>query len=280
MTNLSHTLDKYRIEFESRLQAEFDSWDRWPETLRKASAHSLFGGGKRVRPILAFLVANSRGASVGSVFPWALAVELVHTYSLIHDDLPAMDDDEMRRGRPTCHMVFGEANAILAGDALLTQAFSIVAGRVHESRTSQSLVKLLSESAGGAGMVGGQIYDMSGRLEDLDQIRSMQSLKTGALIRAAIEGTAILLEVDYEDQLIYRSLGDHIGSLFQITDDLLDLDEDGTDDGKNLINHLSIEEIERLRDQTAESAQAKLVQLSGHHDDLLAFIEFIRIRTI
>ncbi|MEE2757098.1 MAG: polyprenyl synthetase family protein [Myxococcota bacterium] len=280
MTSLRHKLDSYRVEFESRLQSEFDRWEDWPETLRKATAHSLFGGGKRVRPILTFLVAASRGATAEDVFPWALAIELIHTYSLIHDDLPAMDDDDLRRGRPTCHIVFGEANAILAGDALLTQAFLTISALVKDARTSQSLVKLLANSAGGAGMVGGQIHDMSGQLSDVAQIRYMQSLKTGALITAAIEGAAILLDVEYEQQLLYRRLGNQIGSLFQITDDLLDLDEDGTDDGKNLINHLSIEQIEELRDRTADSGRATLTQINGHHDDLLNFIELIRIRTV
>ena len=248
--------------------------------LLDASSHALFGGGKRVRPTLAFLVAASRGATPKDVFPWAFAVELIHTYSLIHDDLPAMDNDDVRRGRPTCHVVFGDANAILAGDSLLTQAFFIISSLVEEPKSSQLLVKLLSEAAGGAGMVGGQIHDMSGRLDNIEKIRHMQSLKTGALIRAAIEGASIMLNVEPEQQGFYRSLGEKIGALFQITDDILDLDEDGTDDGKNLSNHISFERILAMRDETADSAKATLCKIDCIHDDLLAFIEHLRTRTV
>lgn len=156
------------------------------EEIVKAMDYSLSSGGKRIRPVIAIFAAKSLGAGSESVMPYAAAIELIHTYSLIHDDLPCMDNDDLRRGRPTNHKVFGEATAVLAGDALLNFAFETALMADTEPEKKIALLKIIARSAGLYGMIGGQILDMEGEKRKLaaDEIRLMQNLKTGALIKA------------------------------------------------------------------------------------------------
>ncbi len=192
-----------------------------------AMNYSLMAGGKRIRPVLTLETCRMCGGDVEAALPFACAVEMVHTYSLIHDDLPCMDDDDLRRGKPTNHKVYGEATAVLAGDALLTAAFEMMAehrgglvgGRVLEA------MDCLSHAAGAAGMIGGQVLDMEGeeRTLSLEELELMQSLKTGALISAAAEIGCILAGGNDQQRQAVRTYAQCIGRAFQVRDDMLDV---------------------------------------------------------
>jgi len=198
-----------------------------PEKLMQAMRYTLFSGGKRIRPILAIAAAEAVGGSVAPVLPFACALELIHTYSLIHDDLPALDDDEMRRGKPANHIVFGEALAILAGDALLTDAFRIMAEAAVRSGPQQvRALQALEEIAGAAGsrgMVGGQAADMDAEntLPDLLTVEFIHVRKTGALIRAAVRAGALLGGARTEQLRRLTRYGEFVGLAFQLADDIL-----------------------------------------------------------
>lgn len=194
-------------------------------SLHEAMGYSALSGGKRVRPVLGLLLAEAWGVKPQRVLPWVVAVELVHTYSLIHDDLPCMDNDDERRGRPTSHMVFGEAGALLAGDTLLTEAFGYVAFQ-YEAEPEKAIraIRLLSEAAGFWGMAGGQALDIEAQklLPDKDLILDMHSRKTGALFRLICEGVAVFCGVHPETQAACRQFGASLGLCFQLADDILD----------------------------------------------------------
>jgi len=203
--------------------------------LAEAARYSLEAGGKRVRPVLCMLASEAVGGTAEQALPGALALEYIHTYSLIHDDLPAMDDDDLRRGRPTSHKVFGEGHAILAGDALLTEAFGVLAAAdLDPIRRAEALV-LLAEGAGWRGMAGGQALDLEGeRLDsyDLEHLQRIHRLKTGALLRASLEIGAVLGGASPADRLALRAYGEAIGLAFQIQDDILDATASDADLGK------------------------------------------------
>jgi len=199
-----------------------------PERLREAMRYSVFSGGKRFRPILVIATAESIGSKAKDVLPTACGIELIHTYSLIHDDLPAMDDDDVRRGKLTCHKAFDEATAILAGDALLTLGLELVA-RQAEVGTPPGIVlevlKMVAEAAGAAGMVGGQMMD----IEYMDKQRVNPAIldyihahKTGALIRCCVASACILCEADTETTQNLIRYGEALGLAFQVVDDILD----------------------------------------------------------
>src|ERR1700722_9229754 len=177
--------DHLRAEIEAYLETLRFSVHPASQGLEEAMRYSLLAGGKRIRPVLALARAEAIGLEQRSVLPLAGAVELVHTYSLIHDDLPAMDDDDVRRGRPTSHKVFGDALAILAGDALLTDAFAVVGAGPGAETHRLLLCRELAQAAGSSGMVGGQVDDIEGKAHILPLLHSMHARKTGALIRAA-----------------------------------------------------------------------------------------------
>jgi geranylgeranyl diphosphate synthase, type II len=194
-------------------------------TLRRAIRYSLLGGGKRLRPILALAAGEVAGAPVRTVLPFACALELVHTYSLVHDDLPAMDDDDLRRGRPTSHKVFGEGVAILVGDALLTEAFELMtAARQVAPRHALAAVAEVARAAGEAGMVGGQALDLAaaGQTATLAAIRTIHRRKTGALFTAAVRVGALVAGA--RPALLRRltTYGEQLGLCFQIADDIAD----------------------------------------------------------
>jgi len=193
--------------------------------LRRAIRYSLLGGGKRLRPILALAAGEVAGAPVRTVLPFACALELVHTYSLVHDDLPAMDDDDLRRGRPTSHKVFGEGVAILVGDALLTEAFELMAGARHVApHNALAAVAEMARAAGEAGMVGGQALDLAAeaRAATLAAIRTIHRRKTGALFTAAVRVGALVANA--RPALLRRltTYGEQLGLCFQIADDIAD----------------------------------------------------------
>jgi geranylgeranyl diphosphate synthase type II len=198
------------------------------DVLHQAMRYSLFSGGKRIRPILALAAAEAVGGTVSATLPFACALEMIHTYSLIHDDLPAMDDDELRRGKPANHVVFGEGMAILAGDALLTEAFRVMAEAVAKPgveprRTVQVLIEV-ANAAGARGMVAGQAADMraEGASVDLPTVELIHIRKTGSLIRAAVRGGALLAGARPEQLRRLTRYAELLGLAFQIVDDILD----------------------------------------------------------
>jgi geranylgeranyl diphosphate synthase type II len=214
--------------------------DAWPALIHRAVRYSLFAGGKRIRPILVLGSGEAVGGAREELMPLACAVEMIHTYSLIHDDLPAMDDDDLRRGKPTCHVVFGEAHAILAGDGLLTEAFAVLVegAAAHPARCLRA-VRVLAEAAGWRGMVGGQALDLEGEAltregapYGLDHLQTIHRLKTGALLRAALEMGGILGGADEARIVALREAGAALGLAFQIQDDILDATSDAVTLGK------------------------------------------------
>ena len=218
-------------ELERLLPAENER----PSLIHQAMRYSVFAGGKRVRPILcmeAFRIFSSERAEV---LPVACALEFIHTYSLIHDDLPALDNDDLRRGRPTCHKKFGEAMAILAGDALLTLAFEVLANAPLLPAERVALVREISSAAGTRdGMVGGQVADLEAEGKDVtpEMLEYIHRSKTAALIRASIVSGAIAAGASQSDQERLRAFGGLIGWAFQVTDDILDVEESSAALGK------------------------------------------------
>jgi len=231
-------LDRLIPLVEARMLAPFEGGEA--ARLAEAMKYSLAAGGKRVRPVLCLLAAEAVGGVPQDALPGALSLELVHTYSLVHDDLPAMDDDDLRRGKPTCHVVFGEAHAILAGDGLLTEAFSVLASgaAAHPARCLRA-VQVLAEAAGWRGMVGGQALDLEGEAltrdgapYGLDHLQTIHRLKTGALLRASLELGGILGGAGEAQIAALREAGAALGLAFQIQDDILDATSDAVTLGK------------------------------------------------
>ncbi len=212
--------------------------DNDPLSFNAAMRYSIFAGGKRVRPILAMEAAELVGGKASDVILLAVALECIHTYSLIHDDLPAMDDDDQRRGKPTLHKVFGEAVAILAGDALLTLAFDVMsspeATRVYRPERLLKALNLLSSAAGCQGLIRGQFLDISmeGKTADETTVTEIVAGKTGALLKASLSCGALLAGGSPKEVRLLSSLGDNLGMVFQIKDDLLDIEGNSKELGK------------------------------------------------
>ncbi len=222
-------LEEWRVRMEAALEARLPPPDAVPARLHEAMRYSVLGGGKRIRPALVFATARTVGLDESQVEAAACAIELVHVYSLVHDDLPAMDDDDLRRGRPTCHKAFDEATAVLVGDALQTLAFKVLArdpALPESAATRLKLIELLADASGTFGMAGGQAIDLAvqGKRLNIAQVEEMHARKTGALIRVSIMMAAACAPA--LDARLYEALGrfaDPIGLAFQIQDDLLDV---------------------------------------------------------
>jgi geranylgeranyl diphosphate synthase type II len=214
-----------RSEVDAALTLYTDYGNNCPPRLAEAIRYSLLAPGKRLRPVLVLLAAEASGGSSAKAMPSACAVEMIHAYSLIHDDLPAMDDDDLRRGRPTCHVQFDEATAILAGDALLTQAFDVLAAAKLPTEVIVRCCKELAQAAGYAGMVGGQADDLAAETRDdgdFDDLQSIHRRKTGAMIRVSLRLGAIVAQAPSEELNAVTAYGEKLGLAFQIVDDLLD----------------------------------------------------------
>ncbi len=232
------------IRMAERIDSALDSYTQFdpdcPAHLREAIRYALLAPGKRLRPRLVLMAAVACGANVEAALPAACAVEMVHAYSLVHDDLPAMDDDDLRRGRPTCHKVFGEDVAILVGDALLALAFEVLASRIEPAATAAACCAVLAHAAGASALVGGQAADLQmagekgGIRRELTELQAIHCRKTGALIRASLELGAIVAQASDNQISALRSYGDNLGLAFQITDDLLDVSGNPSDVGKRL----------------------------------------------
>lgn len=263
--------------------------------LYRAMKYSLSAGGKRLRPILSIAVCELFGADYKIALPYACAIEMIHTYSLIHDDLPAMDNDDYRRGKPTNHKVFGEAMAILAGDALLNFAFEIMHQDILNSddyldRRIKAMV-IISNASGASGMVGGQAVDMesSGKTVTPDLLKYMYSKKTGALIKAPIMAAAVLCGAKPDELGLLSEYAEKIGLAFQIKDDILDLKgsldvmgkmsgSDAANNKQTFVTVYGIEKAEDILQQTAEEALSCIRKLKYKTDFLEELVNYIVTR--
>lgn len=273
-----------------------------PENLRAAMKYSLLAGGKRLRPVLCLTTAELCGLAAEKILPFAGALECIHTYSLIHDDLPAMDDDDLRRGRPSCHKAFDEATAILAGDALLTDAFFFMASLLDKnfdknfekkslknresepSKESQdgkeipperllAAIATVAQAAGSRGMVGGQVLDIESTGKTTlsqESLRHLDALKTGAMFRVSCATGGILANANFETVDTLCTYGENLGAAFQIVDDILDATEDtatlgkpaGSDAEKGKLTWISVVGLDRSRDLAKEAAEKAIACLS------------------
>jgi geranylgeranyl diphosphate synthase type II len=246
VTELAGWLDARRREIEAALERYLPASPACPPRVRDAMRYSLLAGGKRLRPTLALAAAEAVALANGSdveagrtsALPAACALELIHTYSLIHDDLPAMDDDTLRRGRPTSHVVFGEGLAILAGDGLLTEAFALMAREPRDGDPARKLraIAIVADAAGACGMVGGQAIDLeaagTGATFDGEGLRAMHARKTGALIRAAAAAGAVMASASEAQLAAIERFATELGLAFQIVDDILDVEGASEELGK------------------------------------------------
>lgn len=238
--DLKRYLDLRVSQVDKALEAVLPGETTLPASLHKAMRYSIFAGGKRIRPVLMIAACEAVGGDSGRVMSAACAMEMIHTYSLIHDDLPAMDDDDFRRGRPTNHKVFGEATAILAGDALLTEAFILLsnpeANRDIDPEIIRRVIHTIGRCAGSLGMVGGQVVDMEseGKKIDFPTLEYIHIHKTGALILASIQAGALIGGADEEAFSALTHYGEAAGLAFQIADDILDVVGDQAQLGKDV----------------------------------------------
>lgn len=283
-------------EYQSRVEAALARWlppaAKAPARLHEAMRYASLDGGKRVRPVLVYAAGRALGADLAALDGPACAVEFIHAYSLVHDDLPAMDDDDLRRGKPTCHKAFDEATAILAGDALQTLAFEVLAGdpaMVADPARRLRMVSELAAASGSRGMAGGQAIDIAaeGRRLSLDELAHMHGLKTGALIRASVRLGA-LSAPGYTDALGARldDYATNVGLAFQIRDDILDVEADtatlgkpqGSDEARNKPTYTSLLGLAGAKDRLREvhaAAIASLRDLDAAADPLRWLAEYI-----
>lgn len=241
------------------------------ERFWQSMEYSLHTGGKRFRPLLSVLTAKALGKSEDVVMNLATAVEMIHTYSLIHDDLPCMDNDDMRRGKPTNHKVYGEAGALLAGDALLTLAFGVLTQK--PSLASAQAVSLLSEAAGPLGMVGGQVLDVELSHPEEAVLLEVHARKTGCLIRVAVEGAAVLCEASLEDRKSLRAYGEFLGLAFQLADDL----EDYNPERPEKISFVSLLGPETVRAKLFDASTSALSLLDGFGENAEGLRHMVRM---
>lgn len=247
--------------------------DRAPTSrLREAMLYSVEAGGKRLRPYLYLLHRQAFGELTLPDYRLAASLELIHTYSLVHDDLPAMDDDELRRGKPTNHKVFGEALAILAGDALLNTALEEIfdISRHHPEYLEAGYI--IAKAAGASGMIYGQVLDMEAKADDLAGLRQIADHKTGALISAAIDAAAAVSQLEHRDRLIFKQIARDLGFVFQVRDDILDVESSAEVLGKSIgkdadqakvtaVTLLGLDDAKKLEDYLIEQIKASLKQV-------------------
>jgi geranylgeranyl diphosphate synthase type II len=276
------TLDQYIAHQQKRVDAALDRCVpdecQDPPVIHRAMRYSLFAGGKRIRPLLAIAAAEAVSDSPVGVEDAACSLELIHTYSLIHDDLPALDNDDLRRGRPTCHKVFGDAMAILAGDALLTLAFEVLAGLENvDAHRRMRLVEELARASGTVGgMIGGQVNDIEGegKHPTAQLLDSIHRAKTGALLRASVRIGAIYAGANADQLDALTRFGEHAGLAFQIVDDVLDVEQPseklgktaGKDAQQHKITFPAVYGVEKSKAMAEEERRAAHVALQGMDD--------------
>lgn len=249
-----------------------------PSLIHESMRYSIFAGGKRIRPILCLMTAEMLSGNTTKVaLTQACAIEMVHTYSLIHDDLPAMDNDDLRRGKPTNHKKFDEATAILAGDALLTFAFELLATDIQNPNIAINSIKCLSQAIGTKGMIGGQVMDMQGeknKSPTIDDVNQIHQRKTGALLQASMVLGAIATEAENKTVNIIQEVGAKLGCAFQIADDILDLESSPEKLGKSVKKDIKVNKITYPRILGIEKSKQKAKDLIGEvHHLLLPFGE-------
>lgn len=281
---LNEQLAAFEVEFD-RYLASIDA----PKNLKEAMRYSALNGGKRLRPMLLIAAGHLSGADAKILYPLGMAIEMIHAYSLIHDDLPAMDDDSLRRGKPTCHIQFDEATAILAGDALLTESFVILSHLEGISDSAKiKLIQLFSHSAGASGMVGGQMMDLEGEERKItsDELVAIHRLKTGKLIKASILAGAIAGNADEKTLMHLTEFADNIGLAFQVKDDILDVtgtsEELGKTAGKDLeqekstyVTLLGLEKATTILDELIDKAFDSLNALGEKNAPLLNLTAYV-----
>ena len=248
--------------------------------LFESMEYAFFGAGKRIRPTLTLEFAKMLGGSEGAALPLALAVELIHNYSLVHDDLPCMDNDDMRRGKPSTHKAYGESMALLCGDALLTEAFSVVcASRELSDSAKTKAISVLAECSGVRGMIGGQQIDLFGEGRRLDQRehKKMNALKTGALIQCACLLGCIAADADEKAFECARIYAENVGLAFQVTDDLLDM---GQEDGKT--TYLTFMDETQAREYAKKLTIDAISAVKAYEgsETLVSLAEFLQERTV
>ena len=292
---LEDSLERWR----DRVERELDRWlpadTTTPARLHAAQRYGVFGPGKRIRPALVYATAETLGLELADVDAAACAVELIHCYSLVHDDLPAMDDDDLRRGRPTCHRAFDEATAILAGDSLQVLAFQLLAahpGLPPDPAVRVAIIELLAVASGTAGMAGGQALDLAaeGRRLSLEDVEQLHAMKTGALIRASVLMAARCCPALSEAQ--YAALSDFgtaVGLAFQIQDDILDVEGDvavigkppGSDEARGMPTYPAIAGLEAARARVGTLHGVATALLAGHgwaHGPLASLSDWLLTR--
>jgi geranylgeranyl diphosphate synthase type II len=269
--------EKDRVLVEAALQKLLPAEQTLPSSIHKAMRYSVFAGGKRIRPILCMETAKIFSPQAGGALEVSCALEFIHTYSLIHDDLPALDDDDLRRGKPTNHKVFGEAIAILAGDALLTLAFQTLAMAPVEAQRRLTLLAMIAEAAGtDRGMIGGQVADLEaeGKPGDKGMLEYIHRAKTAALIRASIVAGAIAGGAERSDLSRLMNFGENIGWAFQVVDDILDVEESsealgktaGKDQAQKKATYPALHGLEESRDIAADLEKKALKELEFYAD--------------
>jgi geranylgeranyl diphosphate synthase, type II len=276
------TLAEYMAAQQKAVDAALDRWvppqNENPATIHGAMRYSLFAGGKRIRPLLAIAAAQAVSDAPVGIESCACALEMIHTYSLIHDDLPALDNDDFRRGRPTCHKVYGDAMAILAGDALLTLAFEVLAKMEYAdaSKRIELVGELATASGTVGGMIGGQVNDLEGegKHPTAQLLESIHRAKTGALLRASVRMGAIYAGAAADQLAALTSFGEHIGLAFQIVDDILDVEQSsealgktaGKDAAQKKITFPAVYGIDRSREMAEEERLAAHLALQPFDD--------------
>ncbi len=290
--DLKSYMDERRRIVEAALEAFIPASTQWPTKLHESMHYSLRAGGKRLRSILAIASAEALGKKSDAVLPVACALEMIHTYSLIHDDLPAMDDDDLRRGQPTNHKVFGEAMAILAGDSLLTEAFHTMARDCENGQASAVLevIRRIAKASGSEGMAGGQALDLLSEKKKIspEELKRLHQHKTGKLIQVSVEAGAILGGATAEQLERLGTYGESIGLSFQIADDVLDIEggvEIGKDIGSDIENEkatypsiLGLEESKKLAAQLTEKALSALINFDSKADPLREIARYVVYR--
>ena len=293
---LTDILTKKFNDLASRTETVLDKWlpalEIEPQRLHEAMRYSALSGGKRVRPFLVYATAEALGTPLDQVDGAAAAIECIHAYSLVHDDLPAMDDDDLRRGRPTCHIAYDEPTAILVGDGLQTLAFEILAtdpALISDPSIRLQMIRVLALASGSVGMVGGQAIDLYsvGQSVDLTHLEDMHRRKTGALIRCAVELGALGSGIKDENDLSQlRHYAETIGLAFQVRDDILDIEGDtavigktqGSDIDKNKPTYpalLGMEKAKQIADELHQQALESLSGFSQQADTLRALSSYI-----
>jgi geranylgeranyl pyrophosphate synthase len=293
---IENLIARERKAVESALRELFPAAGEWPDRLWRAMAHAVFAGGKRIRPLLARLAYRAAGGDPAEITHAACGLELIHTYSLVHDDLPALDDDVLRRGRPTVHVAFDEATAILVGDALLTEGLLLIARHpegVGWAERRAEAVAMVADAISVRGMVGGQVEDLEatghieGVADDLEErLDRIHHHKTGALLRASVELGAILAGVDDSDRRVFVEYGEDLGLAFQIADDILDATGAAEDLGKSpgkdeaagkltYVTLYGLDQAQHRLDELEQQLLKRIEALEGPDGELAALARFV-----